>query len=393
MSDLLVADRAGAGDRGPAVGGRTAAGAASCLAAAAQMPEHALRTAGAVGGRSGVRARLAGAGLMQAVDRPSTLSPRRRYATDRHAERSGDIGHERACSYQRRLMRCMPVRASRREAAVSRGIVARPVLGAAGSGAAAGARRSLADARPDQRRAGRREADRRRRQHLDQPDHEGAGGRAAAERAEGRAVRRVLRRFLQPQGRPLAVRPQGLLARLRLRHRRQGRPRSSPTTTSSKAPTRSSSTSTTAPSSRSTRCIGKDTKTDLALLKVTPKKPLPAVKFGSSTKMRGRRLGHGDRQPVRPRRLGDGRHHLGQAARHQLRSLRRLPADGRRHQQGQLRRPAVQHGRRGHRREYGDHLADRRLDRHRLCGALRYGRWSSSINCANTARRAAAGSA
>ena len=121
------------------------------------------------------------------------------------------------------------------------------------------------------------------------------------------------------------------------------------------------------------KVLGKDTKTDLALLKVTPKKPLPAVPFGSSDQDAGRRLGDGDRQPVRPRRLGDGRHHLGQAARHQLRPLRRLPADGRRHQQGQLRRPAVQHGRRGHRREHGDHLADRRLDRHRLCRAVGHG--------------------
>jgi serine protease Do len=34
------------------------------------------------------------------------------------------------------------------------------------------------------------------------------------------------------------------------------------------------------------KVLGKDTKTDLALLKVTPKKPLPFVKFGDSSKMR-----------------------------------------------------------------------------------------------------------
>jgi serine protease Do len=34
------------------------------------------------------------------------------------------------------------------------------------------------------------------------------------------------------------------------------------------------------------KVLGKDTKTDLALLKVTPKRPLPSVAFGSSTKMR-----------------------------------------------------------------------------------------------------------
>src|SRR5262245_54078610 len=34
------------------------------------------------------------------------------------------------------------------------------------------------------------------------------------------------------------------------------------------------------------KVLGKDTKTDLALLKVSPKKPLPSVAFGGSTKMR-----------------------------------------------------------------------------------------------------------
>jgi serine protease Do len=34
------------------------------------------------------------------------------------------------------------------------------------------------------------------------------------------------------------------------------------------------------------KVLGKDTKTDLALLKVSPKRPLPAVAFGSSTKMK-----------------------------------------------------------------------------------------------------------
>ena len=70
------------------------------------------------------------------------------------------------------------------------------------------------------------------------------------------------------------------------------------------------------------KVIGRDTKTDLALLKVTPKKPLVAVSFGSSDDLQGRRLGHGHRQSVRPRRHGHRRHHLGQAARHQRRPLR-----------------------------------------------------------------------
>ena len=57
--------------------------------------------------------------------------------------------------------------------------------------------------------------------------------------------------------------------------------------------------------------VGKDAKVDLAVLRVKPDKPLKAVKFGDSEKMRDRRLGDGHRQPVRPRRLGDGRHRLG----------------------------------------------------------------------------------
>ena len=54
-----------------------------------------------------------------------------------------------------------------------------------------------------------------------------------------------------------------------------------------------------------------------------------------------RRLGDRDRQPVRPRPLGDRRHHLG-ARPFAERFARRLPADRRRHQQGQLGRSAVQ---------------------------------------------------
>ena len=120
--------------------------------------------------------------------------------------------------------------------------------------------------------------------------------------------------------------------------------------------------------------LGKDTKTDIALLKVTPKTPLKAVKFGSSAAIRvgdwvmaiGNPFGLGGSVTA-----GD---HLGQGAQHQFRAVRRLPADRRLDQQGQLGRSAVQYGRRGRRREHGDHLAHRRLDRHRLCGAGRHGR-------------------
>ena len=45
------------------------------------------------------------------------------------------------------------------------------------------------------------------------------------------------------------------------------------------------------------------------------------------------------------------------------------------------------------RREHGDHLADRRLDRHRLCRAGRRGGGRSCSSCASSARCGAAGSA
>ena len=48
--------------------------------------------------------------------------------------------------------------------------------------------------------------------------------------------------------------------------------------------------------------VGRDERADLALLKVKPDKPLPAVQFGDSNALAGRRLGAGDRQSVRPGR-------------------------------------------------------------------------------------------
>ena len=140
------------------------------------------------------------------------------------------------------------------------------------------------------------------------------------------------------------------------------------------------------------KVVGKDGKTDLALLKVTPKKPLKAVKFGSSERLR---VGDWVMAIGNPFGLG-GSVTVGiisaKAARHQLRALRRLPADRRSHQQGQLRRSPVQHGRRGHRHQHGHHLADRRLDRHRLRRSVRYRASPSSSSSSITARRAVAGS-
>ena len=83
-----------------------------------------------------------------------------------------------------------------------------------------------------------------------------------------------------------------------------------------------------------------------------------------------RRMGDRHRQPVQPRRLGHRRHRVGAQPRHQFRPLRQLHPDRRRHQSRQFGRAAVQPRRRRDRREHRDHLAVRRLDRHRLCGAV-----------------------
>ena len=116
--------------------------------------------------------------------------------------------------------------------------------------------------------------------------------------------------------------------------------------------------------------VGRDTKTDLAVLRV---KPDQAAQGGQVRRFRqgpARRMGDRHRQPVQPRRFGHRRHRVGAQPRHQFRPLRQLHPDRRRHQSRQFGRPAVQPRRRRDRREHRDHLAVRRLDRHRLCGAL-----------------------
>ena len=105
------------------------------------------------------------------------------------------------------------------------------------------------------------------------------------------------------------------------------------------------------------------------------------------------RMGDRHRQPVQPRRHGDRRHRLGAQPRHQFGAVRQLHPDRRRHQPRQFRRSAVQPQRRSRRRQHRDHFAVRRLDRHRLCGAVGSARSPSSTSSANTARRGAAGSA
>jgi len=71
--------------------------------------------------------------------------------------------------------------------------------------------------------------------------------------------------------------------------------------------------------------VGRDKKTDIAVLKVKPKSKFKAVKFGDSDRRfrfrPGRRLGDGHRQPLRPWRHRDRRHHFRPRPRHQRRPL------------------------------------------------------------------------
>ena len=112
--------------------------------------------------------------------------------------------------------------------------------------------------------------------------------------------------------------------------------------------------------------VGRDTKTDLALLRVKTDKKLTAVTFGNSDDMRvgdwvlaiGNPFGLGGTVTAgiisaRARDINAG-------------PVRRLPPDRRVDQPGQFRRPDVQHAGRGHRHQHRDLLAVRRLDRHRL---------------------------
>ena len=69
------------------------------------------------------------------------------------------------------------------------------------------------------------------------------------------------------------------------------------------------------------KMVGRDTKTDLALLKVTPKKPLARHPFRRQRQGPHRRLGDRDRRSLRPGLDGDGGHRLGAQPRHQCRTL------------------------------------------------------------------------
>ena len=121
------------------------------------------------------------------------------------------------------------------------------------------------------------------------------------------------------------------------------------------------------------KVLGKDTKTDLALLKVTPKKPLVAVGFGSSGALK---VGDWVMAIGNPFGLG-GSVTVGiipPSSAISTRGLTTIFCRPTRRSTVATRRAVVQHGGRGHRREHGDHLADGRFDRHRLRRALRYRR-------------------
>ncbi len=88
------------------------------------------------------------------------------------------------------------------------------------------------------------------------------------------------------------------------------------------------------------KVVGTDPKTDLALLKVEGPGNYPYVTLSKEKPHIGDC--RGDRQSVRPRRHGDGRHHFGRGAQHRRRSVRPLPADRCADQQGQFRRACIQ---------------------------------------------------
>ena len=108
------------------------------------------------------------------------------------------------------------------------------------------------------------------------------------------------------------------------------------------------------------KMVGGDEKTDLALLKVESDKPLPFVSFGDATKVR---VGQAVMAVGNPFGLG-GTVTTGIVSARgrdiQLRSVRRLHPDRRRHQPRQLGRSAVRHGRQRDRHQHGHLLADRR---------------------------------
>ena len=134
--------------------------------------------------------------------------------------------------------------------------------------------------------------------------------------------------------------------------------------------------------------VGKDPLTDVALIKLkNPPKDLPTVVLGDSDALRqgdfvlalGSPLGLRDTATLG---IVSAKHRAGISPR---RHLRRLHPDRRRHQPGQLRRPALQPARRGGRHQHRHRPARRRAG-HRLRGPDRTSRSRSSRSSARRGR-------
>ena len=119
--------------------------------------------------------------------------------------------------------------------------------------------------------------------------------------------------------------------------------------------------------------VGKDSKVDIAVLRVKPDKPLKAVKFADSEKAR---VGDWVMAVGNPFGLGGSVTAGIISARN--RNIDSGPYDNYIQTDASINKgnsggPAVQHGRRGHRRDHRDPVAVGRLGRHRLRDAGQYG--------------------
>ncbi len=95
------------------------------------------------------------------------------------------------------------------------------------------------------------------------------------------------------------------------------------------------------------RVVGRDPKTDLAVIRIEGKGRFPAAKLGDSEGASRRRVGPCGRQSLRPQQHGHLRHRERERQDHRRRPLRRFHSDGCAYQSGKLRRSPFQYERRG----------------------------------------------